>query len=228
MPSKSGCFAIAAIAFTVIGIACNNSTVEPTKRLTRISTGSSQTKLEPENAPAGMAKATFASGCFWCTEAIFQQLKGVHSVVSGYSGGSVKKPSYDEVCTGSTGHAEAVQVTYDPAVIKYQDLLEVFWKSHDPTTPDRQGYDVGPQYRSVIFYHNDEQKQLAEHYKKKLDDSGIFGKPIVTQVVPFTEFYRAEDYHQNYYNQNTQARYCQLVIGPKLEKLKELFHDKLK
>lgn len=212
------------IGFIAIGIACNNSAVAPAK----VKAAANPTELEPKETPAGLAKATFASGCFWCTEAIFQQLKGVKSVVSGYSGGSVKKPTYDEVSTGTTGHAEAIQVTYDPTVVKYQDLLEVFWKSHDPTTQDRQGYDVGPQYRSVIFYHDDEQKQLAEHYKEKLNASGVFGGPIVTQIVPSTEFYRAEGYHQNFYADNPQHRYCQLVIGPKLEKLKELFHDKLK
>jgi peptide-methionine (S)-S-oxide reductase len=184
--------------------------------------------LEPVEAPAGMAKATFASGCFWCSEALFQQLKGVHSVVSGYSGGSLKNPSYREICTGTTGHAEAIQITYDSSVIAFKDLLEVFWKTHDPTTPDRQGYDVGPQYRSVIFYHNDEQKQLAEYFKQKLGDSGLFTEPIVTQIVPFTEFYRAEDHHQNFYADHSQQPYCRNVIGPKLDKLKALFQDKLK
>src|SRR5436190_8802179 len=149
-----------------------------------------------------MARATFGAGCFRCVEAVFQQLRGVHSVASGYSGGAVKNPTYRQVCTGTTGHAEAVQVTYDPKVISYEDLLEVFWQTHDPTTPDRQGHDVGPQYRSVIFYHNDEQKRLAEEYKRKLDAAGAFAAPIVTEVVPFTEFYRAEGYHQNYYADN--------------------------
>jgi peptide-methionine (S)-S-oxide reductase len=186
------------------------------------------TLLEPVEVPAGMAKATFASGCFWCSEALFQQLKGVQSVVSGYSGGSSKNPTYEEICSDTTGHAEAIQVTYDPKIISYRELLEVFWKTHDPTTPDRQGHDVGSQYRSVIFYHTDEQKELAEHYKQELDKSGIFGSPIVTQIVPFTEFYRAETGHQNYYKEHSQQPYCRMVIGPKLEKLKELFHDKLK
>ncbi len=186
------------------------------------------TILEPVEVPAGMATATFASGCFWCSEALFQQLKGVQSVVSGYSGGSSKNPTYEEICSDTTGHAEAIQVTYDPKIISYRELLEVFWKTHDPTTRDRQGHDVGSQYRSVIFYHTDEQKQLAEHYKQKLDASGIFGNPIVTQIVPFTEFYRAEAGHQNYYKEHSQQPYCRIVIGPKLEKLKELFHDKLK
>jgi peptide-methionine (S)-S-oxide reductase len=186
------------------------------------------TVLEPAEAPPGLEKATFASGCFWCSEALFQQLKGVKSVVSGYSGGTAKNPNYEEVSTGTTGHAEAVQVTYDSSVITYPELLEVFWKTHDPTTKDRQGADIGTQYRSVIFYHNDEQKKLAEEYKKKLDASEAFASPIVTQIVPFTEFYRAEEGHQNFYAGNSQKAYCVFVIGPKLDKLRAVFHDKLK
>ncbi len=175
-----------------------------------------------------MAKATFGAGCFWCTEAVFRPLKGVESVVSGYSGGSVKGATYREVCTGTTGHAEATQVTYDPAVISYDELLEVFWQTHDPTTPNRQGPDVGPQYRSVVFYHTDEQRQLAEHYKQKLDASGAFARPIVTEIVPFTEFYRAEAYHQNFFEENGGHPYCRAFIWPKVEKVKKVFHDKLK
>jgi peptide-methionine (S)-S-oxide reductase len=186
------------------------------------------TVLEPAEPPAGMAKATFGNGCFWCTEAVFQQLKGVHSVVSGYSGGSVKNPSYDQVCAGTTGHAEAIQINYDPKEVSYEDLLAVFWHTHDPTTKDRQGPDFGPQYRSVIFYHSDKQKQLAEDNKKKLDASGVFPAAIVTEIVPFSVFYRAEDYHQNYYNEHKRQPYCRAVIGPKVEKLKKVFHDKLK
>ncbi len=184
--------------------------------------------LEPDDVPAGLERATFGAGCFWCTEAVFQQLKGVQTVVSGYSGGSVKAPSYRQVCTGATGHAEAIQVTYDPAVISYEELLEVFWKTHDPTTRDRQGNDVGTQYRSVIFYHSDGQKQLAEQYKEKLDAAGVFAAPIVTEIVPFKEFYRAESYHQNYFADNSRQPYCRVVIHPKLEKLKKVFQDKLK
>jgi peptide-methionine (S)-S-oxide reductase len=223
MRSKPASFVLLGFILVAIGVACSNVKLTPVKAISV-----EPTLIEPVDAPAGMAKATFASGCFWCSEALFQQLKGVKSVVSGYSGGSVKNPTYEEVCSGATGHAEAIQVTYDPAIIPYQDLLEVFWKTHDPTTPNRQGHDIGPQYRSVIFYHTDEQKQLAERYKQKLDKSGLFGEPIVTQIVPFKEFYRAEDYHQNYYAGNSKQRYCQVVIGPKLEKLKEIFHDKLK
>jgi peptide-methionine (S)-S-oxide reductase len=186
------------------------------------------TVLEAKESPPGMAKATFGAGCFWCTEAVFQQLKGVKSVVSGYSGGSVKNPTYQQVCTGTTGHAEAIQVTYDPAVISYEELLEVFWQTHDPTTRDRQGNDVGPQYRSVIFYHTDEQKLLAEHYKQKLDAAKAFPVPIVTEIIPFTEFYRAEGYHQNYFEENPAQPYCRAIIRPKVEKVKKVFQDKLK
>ena len=184
--------------------------------------------LETSDPPAGTVKATFGAGCFWCTEAVFLQLKGVKSVASGYSGGSVENPTYEQVCTGTTGHAEAIQVTYDPSVISFEELLEVFWHSHDPTTKDRQGNDVGTQYRSAIFYHTDDQKQLAEHYKQKLDESGLFRGPIVTEIVPFTQFYRAEAYHQNYYEQNARQPYCQAIIRPKLEKIKKVFANKLK
>lgn len=184
--------------------------------------------VEPADPPVGMARATFASGCFWCSEAVFQQLKGVHSVVSGYCGGSVKNPTYQQIGTGTTGHAEAIQITFDPAVIPYADLLEVFWRTHDPTTRNRQGHDVGSQYRSVVFYHTDDQHELAEHYKKKLDAAGLFSGPIVTEIVPASVFYRAESYHQNYFAQNAGQRYCQVIIRPKLEKMKQVFQDKLK
>jgi peptide-methionine (S)-S-oxide reductase len=184
------------------------------------------TVLEANEPTIGTAKATFGSGCFWCTEAVFQQLKGVQSLVSGYSGGVVKQPTYEQVCTGMTGHAEAIQVTYDPSVISYEELLEVFWQTHDPTTQDRQGNDVGPQYRSAIFYHTDEQKRLAEHYKQKLDTAGVFPDPIVTEIVPFTEFWRAEAHHQNYFNQHSNQPYCRVMIRPKLDKMKKLFHEK--
>jgi peptide-methionine (S)-S-oxide reductase len=186
------------------------------------------TDQDPPKPSPGAATATFGNGCFWCTEAVFQRLKGVKTVVSGFSGGHVKNPTYRQVCTGTTGHAEAIQLTYDPKEISFDDLLAVFWHSHDPTTKDRQGNDVGTQYRSAIFYHSDEQKQLAEKFKKKLDESGLYRAPIVTEIVPFTEFYPAEDYHQNYYNQNSGAGYCRVIIGPKLEKLKKVFKDKLK
>lgn len=172
--------------------------------------------------------ATFGAGCFWCVEAIFQQLEGVISVSSGYSGGTVENPTYKQVCTGTTGHAEVSQIVYDRDKISYADLLEAFWQTHDPTTMNRQGNDVGTQYRSVIFYHNDEQKKLAEEYKRKLDASDAFDAPLVTEIKPFTKFYKAEDYHQNYYNENGSAPYCQFVIRPKVEKFEKVFKDKLK
>jgi peptide-methionine (S)-S-oxide reductase len=180
------------------------------------------------NANTELALATFGNGCFWCTEAIFQRLKGVSKVVSGYAGGKLKNPTYKEVCTGLTGHAEVIQLTYDPKVITYPELLEVFWQTHDPTTLNRQGADVGTQYRSVIFYHNDEQRQLAETYKKKLTEAGAFDDPIVTEISPLTEYYPAENYHQNYYNLNGSAPYCSYVIQPKIDKFKKVFKAKLK
>jgi peptide-methionine (S)-S-oxide reductase len=172
--------------------------------------------------------ATFGSGCFWCTEAVFQRLKGVEKVVPGYSGGSREKPSYEQVCSGATGHAEVEQITYDPNIISFDELLEVFWQTHDPTTLNRQGNDIGTQYRSVIFYHDDEQRRLAEEYKKKLDAAGIFNNPIVTEISPLKNFYKAEDYHQNYYNNNSSQPYCSFVITPKVEKLKNAFKSRLK
>jgi peptide-methionine (S)-S-oxide reductase len=172
--------------------------------------------------------ATLGSGCFWCTEAMFQDLKGVKSVVSGYSGGHVDNPTYQQVITGRTGHAEVTQIIYDPAIISFDELLEVFWQTHDPTTLNRQGNDVGPQYRSAVFYHNDKQKELAEKYKKALDQSGAFDKPIVTEITAFEKFYAAENYHQNYYKLNGQQPYCVYVIKPKVDKLKKVFADKLK
>jgi len=175
-----------------------------------------------------LQKATFGSGCFWCTEAIFENLNGVHSVISGYAGGQVLNPTYEEVCTGTTGHAEVTQITYDPSIISYDELLEVFWKTHDPTTLNRQGNDVGPQYRSIIFYHNDEQKQLAEKYKAELDKSGAWDNPIITEISPLTSYFSAENYHQDYYNNNPNQGYCAFVIAPKLEKFKKVFKEKLK
>jgi peptide-methionine (S)-S-oxide reductase len=182
----------------------------------------------PHSETAGLQKATFAAGCFWCTEAIFQQLKGVHSVVSGYTGGHVKDPTYQQVCSGTTGHAEAVQITYDPAVISYAELLQVFWRTHDPTTLNRQGNDVGTQYRSAIFYHNQEQRKIAEQLKKDLNAAGALDKPIVTEIVPYRDFYPAEKYHQNYYKMNPKKPYCTFVIGPKLKKFEKVFKDRLK
>jgi len=172
--------------------------------------------------------ATFGGGCFWCVEAVFQRLDGVVSVRSGYTGGMVKDPTYEQICTGKTGHAEVCQVRFDPEKIGFDELLEVFFNTHDPTTKDRQGNDVGTQYRSVVFYHDDEQKQQAEQYIKKLTDSGAFKNPIVTEVSPLGEFYAAEKYHQNYFNLNPNQGYCRFVIQPKVEKLKKNFKEKLK
>lgn len=172
--------------------------------------------------------ATFGNGCFWCTEAIFEKLNGVISAVSGYSGGHKENPTYKEVCTGETGHAEVLQITYDPKIISFEELLEVFWKTHDPTTLNRQGNDVGTQYRSAIFYHNEEQKKLAADYKAKLTKAEIFEDPIVTEITKFDKFYPAENYHQDYYEQNKSQPYCSLVITPKVEKFKKIFKDKLR
>jgi peptide-methionine (S)-S-oxide reductase len=172
--------------------------------------------------------AILGNGCFWCTEAIFQQLNGVVSVESGYSGGHVVNPTYEEVCEKKTGHAEAIRVVFDPAKISFDELLEIFWQTHDPTTMNRQGNDVGPQYRSVVFYLNEEQKKKAEYYRKKLDESGAFDKPIVTAVEPYRNFYVAENYHQNYYKLNGNQPYCYFVIKPKLEKFQKAFATRLK
>ena len=175
-----------------------------------------------------LEKATFGSGCFWCSEAVFERVKGVKEVESGYAGGKVKNPTYEEVCSGATGSAEVIQINYDPDIITYDELLEIFWKTHDPTTLNRQGNDVGTQYRSVIFYHNDEQKKKAEEYKKALDKSGAWEDPIVTSIEPYNNYSKAEDYHQDYYENNPNQGYCAFVIGPKIEKFEKVFKDKLK
>ena len=172
--------------------------------------------------------ATFGSGCFWCTEAVFQRMIGVEKVVSGYTGGHVENPTYEQVCGKFTGHAEVCQIFYDPTKVTYPELLEVFWKTHDPTTKNKQGADVGPQYRSAVFYHNETQKEVAEHYKQKLDDSGAFSRKIVTEIEPYKVFYPAESYHQNYYNDNPNQGYCQAVVRMKVDKFKEAFADKMK
>ncbi|MEQ9290225.1 MAG: peptide-methionine (S)-S-oxide reductase MsrA [Cyclobacteriaceae bacterium] len=174
-----------------------------------------------------MEQATFGNGCFWCTEAIFQNLKGVEKVESGYTGGKVKNPTYKEVCSGLTGHAEVVQVTFNPSLISFEELLEVFWNTHDPTTLNRQGNDVGTQYRSAVFYYNENQRQLAESYKAQLEGAGTWKKPIVTEIVAADTFYPAEDYHQNYFNQNGSQPYCALVIRPKVAKFQKKFEAKL-
>ncbi|MEY3947594.1 MAG: hypothetical protein RL512_405 [Bacteroidota bacterium] len=194
-------------------------TTKPTKKMDQATTINNEK----------MDTATFANGCFWCTEAIFEELKGVASAVSGYTGGHTENPTYKEVCNGTTGHAECIQITFDPSIISYDELLEVFWKTHDPTTLNRQGNDIGTQYRSAIFYHSEEQKQKAAHYKKELDESGAWSNPIVTEISPFTIFYPAENYHQQYFEVNGDANpYCQFVIQPKLEKFRKVFADKRK
>ena len=197
-------------------ISCNTTSVESKELI--------NTTIKQQN----MDTITFGAGCFWCVEAIFSDLNGVDKVISGYAGGTVKNPSYKEVCTGSTGHAEVCQVIYNPEIITYKELLEVFWQVHDPTTLNRQGGDVGTQYRSAIFYHTNEQKQIAEEYKKVLNNEKVFPNPIVTEITAFTNFFPAEDYHQDYFELNGENPYCQAVVRPKLEKFRKVFKDKLK
>jgi peptide-methionine (S)-S-oxide reductase len=198
----------------LISTAISTTTYSQRKDIKRLNMDQSTTK----NKVSKNDTVTFGAGCFWCVEAIYQNVDGVISVTSGYSGGSVKNPTYEEVCSGKTGSAEVTQIVYDSKIISYDDLLEIFWSSHDPTTLNRQGYDAGTQYRSVIFYHNEKQRTLAEKYKNRLDSSGIYDGPIVTEISRFKEFYKAEDYHQN----------CRFVIQPKLEKFKKVFKNKLK
>ena len=169
--------------------------------------------------------ATFAGGCFWCTEAVFQRLRGVKSVMPGYTGGHVPNPTYEAVCTGATGHAEAIQITFDPNEIFFEQLLEVHFATHDPTTPNRQGYDVGTQYRSGVYYHDEAQKETAERVIERINQSDAYPNPVVTEVVPFDAFYEAEDYHQNFYNRNQTYPYCSVIIDPKMEKLYKSFKD---
>jgi peptide-methionine (S)-S-oxide reductase len=210
---------LAAVLVSVINYSCGQKNNQSTSKAMANEVNSGQGNLQ---------LATFGSGCFWCTEAVFQNVKGVQKVESGYTGGKVKNPTYKEVCSGLTGHAEVVQLTFDPGVVSYDELLEIFWQTHDPTTLNRQGADEGTQYRSAIFYHNEEQAKLAKSYKTRLDESGAFDDPIVTEITPASVFYKAENYHQNYYNLNGSAPYCSYVIKPKLEKFKKAFGHKLK
>lgn len=180
------------------------------------------------NIEEGKEVATFAGGCFWCTEAVFLEIKGVEKVVSGYTGGTIKNPSYREIGTGTTGHAEAIEITYDPKLVQYKDLLEIFFSSHNPTTLNRQGADVGTQYRSEIFYHSEAQKKEVEEYIALIEKEKLYDDPIVTVISPAVVFYKAEEYHQNYYNENSSQGYCQMVIAPKLEKLRKYYKSKLK
>ena len=163
--------------------------------------------------------ATFANGCFWCSEAVFKRLKGIKSVLPGYSGGQVKNPSYEQVCSGRTGHAESIQIEFDPKVISFEKILDIFWRTHDPTTLNRQGNDVGTQYRSAIFYHDLKQKEIAEESRRELENEGVYKNPIVTEITPFNNFYVAEDYHKNYYDEHRDAPYCSYIIDPKVHKL---------
>lgn len=184
--------------------------------------------MDNTQTKSGYDTATFAAGCFWCVEAQFKELKGVEKVTSGFTGGTVPNPSYEQVCTGTTGHAEACNIIYDPSVISYDELLAAFFVAHDPTQLNRQGGDIGTQYRSAIFYHNAEQKKLAEYYIGKLNQEKAYPNPIVTQVQPYTIFYPAENYHQDYYANNGSVPYCRLVIKPKLDKFEKVFKDKIK
>jgi peptide-methionine (S)-S-oxide reductase len=209
--------ALAVVLCSVPGVRANGSPATPQQE---------ESSVSPDTQPTEVA--TFGAGCFWCVEAVFEELRGVISVESGYSGGSIANPTYEQVCSGTTGHAEVCRITFDPSVISYKELLEVFWKTHDPTTLNRQGGDEGTQYRSVIFFHSDEQRQLAETYKLRLDESGAFSAPIVTEIIPAAEFYSAEDYHQEYFRNNPNQGYCRAVVRPKVEKFRQAFSEKLK
>ena len=218
----------ALLATSIIGLTTLLSCGQKSTTITKLNTDNNMEPINQQALPS-VETATFANGCFWCTEAIFEELEGVIRATSGYTGGEVVNPTYKEVCGGQTGHAECLQITYDPAKISFDELLAVFWETHDPTTLNRQGADAGTQYRSGIFYHNQEQKEKAEKYKAALDKSGAFDKPIVTEITAFTKFYPAEDYHQQYFenNENTNP-YCKMVIRPKLDKFRKVFKDKLK
>jgi len=180
------------------------------------------------NSPKRIEVTTLGGGCFWCTEAVFSQLKGVEEIEPGYSGGNVETPSYEQVSTGKTGHAEVAQITFDPVVISFKEILQILFSTHDPTSLNRQGADIGTQYRSVIFYHDDEQKAIAELVIKEFSDEGAFDAPIVTQVEPLKKFYKAEDYHREYYKRHPEQPYCRVVIAPKIAKFRQLYLNKLK
>lgn len=211
---------IIASLFSFLGIACQSKGTE-------INSKTNKNKIVVEDQ-TNKEVATFAGGCFWCTEAVFLQIEGVEKVVSGYTGGQTKNPTYKEICGGNTGHAEAIQITFNPKKVSYGELLEIFFATHDPTTRNQQGNDIGTQYRSEIFYHNDIQKQIAEQYIQLLIQDAIFKKPIVTNISPAVIYYEAEDYHQNYYNQNKTQGYCNYIITPKIEKVNKVFKNKLK
>ena len=217
---------LTALGFLTALISCTGQA--NTTKIKSMDTSTKDTTTNATSAPGKTDTATFGTGCFWCTEAIFQQVEGVVKVTSGYSGGHTDNPTYKQIGTGATGHAECLNIIYDTAKISFDELLEMFWQVHDPTTLNRQGNDVGTQYRSVVFYHDQEQKAKVEKYIAELDKSGAWDNPIVTSLEPFTKFYPAEDYHQNYYNENTGQGYCQFVIRPKVEKFQKVFKSKLK
>ncbi|HUG69238.1 MAG TPA: peptide-methionine (S)-S-oxide reductase MsrA [Pirellulaceae bacterium] len=217
----------------VVAIGCNMSNqistaeVEPMSEIpsdASVQTAAATDEINPETTEI----ATFGAGCFWCVEAVFKQLDGVVSVESGYTGGHVVNPTYEQVCSKTTGHTEVCRITFVPAKISFEELLEVFWQTHDPTTLNQQGADVGPQYRSAIYYHDDRQRELATKYKQALDESGAFRAPIVTEITAATVFYKAEDYHQDYYALNPYEGYCAYVVKPKVDKVRKVFKDKLK
>lgn len=204
---------------TLFAVTCLSACAQPQNTKSKPTMSSSSDKLQT---------IYLGEGCFWCTEAFFQRINGVISVESGYGGGFVENPTYEQVCDKNTGHVEIAKIVFDPAIVPFKDILEVFWKTHDPTTLDRQGNDVGPQYKSVIYYVSEAQKTEALAYKEALDKSGAFDAPIVTTIEPFKNYYPAENYHQNYYNNNTNQGYCRFVIAPKLEKFEKVFKAKLK
>lgn len=214
--------------FTFLLYGCGANPNENKQMENKINLTSLESVPEEGSNSTAYDTITLGGGCFWCVEAVYQMLDGVIKVESGYSGGTVKNPSYREVCTGSTGHAEVVQITFDPAKTSIDEILKVFFTVHDPTSLNRQGADVGTQYRSVIFYRNEKQRKIAKSIIDDLNNNHVYNRPIVTELSPFTSFYKAEDYHQDYYNQNKEAPYCRLVIQPKLEKFEKLFKDRLK
>lgn len=207
--------------------ACNG---QNTKRVTEnnLTVDTNKTEQKMTDSTINVEQAIFGAGCFWCVEAVFQRVPGVIKVESGYSGGSIKNPTYREICSGLTGHAEVCKISFDPSKVSFETLLSVFWQTHDPTTLNRQGADVGTQYRSAIFYTNEAQKMAAEKLKQELDKSGAFANPIVTEITALSNYYPAEDYHQNYYNQNSGQSYCQFVIAPKLEKFEKVFGEQFR
>jgi peptide-methionine (S)-S-oxide reductase len=223
--TESSLYHLPRIAVALLAMACTVAVNIPSVRAQEEKKVNESSATDSKGAKS--AVATFGAGCFWCTEAVFENLKGVTDVVSGYAGGKIPDPTYEQVCTGRTGHAEVCQIHYNPDEVKFVELLEVFWKTHDPTTLNQQGADKGTQYRSVVFYHDDEQKRIAEVYKNKLDESGAFPAKIVTEISPLPKFYVAEDYHQDYYRNNPGQGYCMAVVRPKVEKFKKVFKDKL-